>query len=123
MDKRIVRVVAAGIGAAFVLTACAVSNRQILTGPNGLVVEPISVTTVDKQAAPVGQPAEERTTLPVPAQEQAPQPSSAPEQTSKAAPATGAAKSVEQTNAPAKSADYMSHGCGHGYGQSYSSDD
>ena len=116
MNKRMLKVVAAGIGAAFVLTACAVSNRQILTGPNGLVVEPINFTAVEKQAAPIEQPAEERITLPVPAQEKVPQPSSAPEQTSKAVPAVDAAKSVEQTKAPAKSADYTSYGCSHGYG-------
>ncbi len=121
MDKRIVRVIAAGIGAAFVLTACAVSNRQIVTGPNGLVVEPLNFTTVNTQAAPVTQPSDDRTTLPAPAQEQAPQPSSAPAETSKAAPATGAATSVEQTKAATKATGAMSHECGYGYSQSYSS--
>lgn len=125
MDKRIVRVIAAGVGAAFVLTACAVSNRQIVTGPNGLVVEPLNLTTNSaQQAAPVvAPPAEERAPLSAPAIEKAPQPSSAPEQSSKAVTTTDAAKSAEQTKASAaKSANYMSHGCGgYGYSESYSS--
>jgi len=120
MNKHIVKVVAAGVGAAFVLTACAVSNRQVLTGPNGLVVEPINSVTINKQVAPIQQPAEERTTLPLPAQEQVSQPSSAPQQTtketSKAAPAVDAAKSVEQTKAPAKSTSYASYAGCNGYG-------
>ncbi|MCS6846318.1 MAG: hypothetical protein RMN52_01220 [Anaerolineae bacterium] len=123
MDKRIVRVIAAGVGAAFVLTACAVSNRQIVTGPNGLVIAPLNFTPPKtQQAAPVAQPAEERTTLPAPVQEKAPQPSSAPEQSGKAAPATEAAKSVEQTKAVEKATGAKSHGCGgYGYAESYSS--
>ncbi|BCX05364.1 MAG: hypothetical protein KatS3mg053_3302 [Candidatus Roseilinea sp.] len=123
MNKRIVRVIAAGIGAAFVLTACAVSNRQIATGPNGLIVEPLNFTTTKtEQAAPVALPADERTTLPAPAQEKAPQPSSAPEQSSKAAPATDAAKSVEQVKTVEKASGSMSHGCGgYGYAEGYSS--
>lgn len=126
MDKRIVKVIAAGLGAAFVLTACAVSNRQLVTGPNGLVVEPLNPTTANtQQAAPVvAPPAEERNPLPAPAQEKAPQPSSSPgQQSSKAALATDAAKSAEQTQASsAKSASHMSHGCGgYGYAESYSS--
>lgn len=124
MNKRIVKVIAAGIGAAFLLTACAVSNRQIVTGPNGLVVEPLNLTTTrTQQAAPVvAPPAEERTTLPAPAQEKVPQPSSSPEQSSKAASATEAAKSVEQTKSVEKASGAMSHGCGgYGYMESYSS--
>ncbi|GIV85239.1 MAG: hypothetical protein KatS3mg052_2246 [Candidatus Roseilinea sp.] len=125
MYKRIVRVIAAGVGAAFVLTACAVSNRQIVTGPNGLVVEPLNLTTTRAQpAAPVvAPPAEERALLPAPATEKAPQPSSAPEQSGKAVTTSDAAKSVEQTKASAaKSADSMSHGCaGYGYAEGYGS--
>ncbi len=123
MDKRIVRVIAAGVGAAFVLTACAVSNRQIVTGPNGLVVEPLNLTTNRaQQAAPVvAPPAEERAPLSAPAAEKAPQLSSAPEQSSKAVTTSDVAKSAEKAKAPAaKSADYMSHGCGgYGYAEGY----
>ncbi len=125
MNKRIVRVIAAGVGAALVLTACAVSNRQIVTGPNGLVVEPLNLTTTRAQpAAPVvAPPAEERALPPAPATEKAPQPSSAPEQSGKAVTAGDAAKSVQQTKASAaKSADSMSYGCGgYGYAEGYGS--
>jgi len=116
MNKRVIKVIAAGVGAALVLTACAVSSRQIVTGPNGLTVQSFSLSPSQQTVLPAA--TEERTTLPpVVVPERVTEPATLP------APAT--VKHVEQAK-PAEQAktaeqvkttenSYKAHGCA-GYG-------
>jgi len=119
MNKRVIKVIAAGVGAAFVLTACAVSSRQIVTGPNGMTVQSFSLSPSQETVLPAV--TEERTTLPaavVPDRVAEPAKLPAPETVKHAEQAKSAeqAKTAEQAKATEKAADsYKAYGCA-GYG-------
>ncbi len=116
MNKRVIKVIAAGVGAAFVLTACAVSGRQIVTGPNGLTVQSFSLSPSQETALPAV--TEERTTLPAavaPERVEAPAALPAPASVEQAK-AAEQAKTAEQAKATEKATSgYKAHGCA-GYG-------
>ncbi len=114
-SKRVIKVIAVGVGAAFVLTACAVSSRQIVTGPNGLTIQPLSVSPAQEVVLPAA--TEDRTTLPVlstsndAAKAPAKQPIPAKEVTK------AQDKTVEQAKTTEKAVDaYKDYGSCAGYG-------
>jgi hypothetical protein len=116
-SKPVIKVIAAGVGAALVLTACAVSSRQIVTGPNGLTVQPLSISPAQEVVLPAA--TEDRATLPAlsmpndAAQAPAKQPIPAKEVTK----AQDASKTVEQAKTTEKAVDaYKDYGSCAGYG-------
>jgi hypothetical protein len=113
-SKPVIKVIAAGVGAALVLTACAVSSRQIVTGPNGLTVQPLSISPAQEVVLPAA--TEDRATLSMPndaAQAPAKQPIPAKDVTK----AQDASKTVEQAKTTEKAADaYKDYGSCAGYG-------
>jgi hypothetical protein len=119
MNKRVIKLIAAGVGAAFVLTACAVSGRQIIMGPNGLTVQSFSLLPSQETVLPTV--TEERATLPA-----AIVPDRVAEPAALPAPATGKhaeqvkaaeqAKTSKQVKTTEKATNsYKAHGCA-GYG-------
>lgn len=129
MNKRVVKIMAAGIGAALLLTACAVSGRQIVTGPSGLTVPVLDVAAEERQAQPTElRPAAEPAVISAPQQEKPPvtPPISSDLEQSKA-PATESVKAAEsaKTVESAKAVEQaaagkMSSGCSHAYDSGYS---
>jgi hypothetical protein len=116
-SKRMMRVIAAGIGAGFVLTACAVSSRQIVTGPNGLTVQLLSVSPAQEVVLPAA--TEDRTTLPAlsTADDAAQAPAKQPIPAKDATKAQDASKTVEQAKTTEKAVDaYKDYGSCAGYG-------
>ena len=114
-SKRMMRVIAAGIGAGFVLTACAVSSRQIVTGPNGLTVQLLSVSPAQEVVLPAA--TEDRTTLPALADDAAQAPAKQPIPAKDATKAQDASKTVEQAKTTEKAVDaYKDSGSCAGYG-------
>jgi hypothetical protein len=113
-SKPVIKVIAAGVGAALVLTACAVSSRQIVTGPNGLTVQPLSISPAHEVVLPAA--TEDRATLSMPndaAQAPAKQPIPAKDVTK----AQDASKTVEQAKTTEKAVDaYKDYGSCAGYG-------
>jgi hypothetical protein len=113
-SKPVIKVIAAGVGAALVLTACAVSSRQIVTGPNGLTVQPLSISPAQEVVLPAA--TEDRATLSMPndaAQAPAKQPIPAKDVTK----AQDASKTVEQAKTTEKAVDaYKDYGSCAGYG-------
>jgi len=102
MNKRALKVVVVGLGAAFVLTACAVSTRQIVTSPT------LNLSPAQEAVLPAA--AEERTALPVAALARAAQSVDLTAPTKDAAKAQ--AKSAEQVKTAEQAADAeKGHGC------------
>jgi uncharacterized lipoprotein YajG len=111
-SKRMMRVIAAGIGAGFVLTACAVSSRQIVTGPT---VQLLSVSPAQEVVLPAA--TEDRTTLPALADDAAQAPAKQPIPAKDATKAQDASKTVEQAKTTEKAVDaYKDYGSCAGYG-------
>lgn len=123
MNKQVVKIMAVGIGAALLLTACAVSGRQIVTGPSGLTVPVLNVAAEERQAQPTElRPAAEPAVISAPQQEKPPVtlPISSDLKQSKA-PATESVKTVESAKAVEQAAaGKMSSGCSHAYDSGYS---
>jgi len=116
MNKRVIKVIAAGVGAAFVLTACAVSSRQIVTGPNGMTVQSFSLSPSQETVLPAV--TEERTTLPavvVPDRVAEPAKLPAPETVKHAEQAKSAEQTKTAEQAKATENSYKAYGCA-GYG-------
>ena len=113
-SKRMMRVIAAGIGAGFVLTACAVSSRQIVTGPT---VQLLSVSPAQEVVLPAA--TEDRTTPPAlsTADDAAQAPAKQPIPAKDATKAQDASKTVEQAKTTEKAVDaYKDYGSCAGYG-------